>query len=165
MNYPGFNTMGTSNIYPQSGQNTNVYPQALTTPIPQSVSITPFNWVQGEAGAKAYPVAPNTTVELWDSESDTIYIKSADRTGMPSIKVLDYRVRNEAHNGSNSVLNTSSEEIITREDLEELRGEIETIKGKIENMKPCDCGNKSHELGRKSHERATNNLVKGGNKK
>lgn len=50
-------------------------------------------WVQGEAGAKSYLVAPNTTVQLWDSESQTIYLKSADAAGMPSIKTLDYTIR------------------------------------------------------------------------
>ena len=51
-------------------------------------------WVQGEAGAKSYMVAPNTTVQLWDSEAQTIYLKSADASGMPSMKVLDYTIRN-----------------------------------------------------------------------
>ena len=31
-------------------------------------------WVQGEAGAKSYLVAPNTTVQLWDSETQKIYL-------------------------------------------------------------------------------------------
>lgn len=53
-------------------------------------------WVQGEAGAKSYLVAPNTTVQLWDSERQTIYLKSADGSGMPSIKVLDYKIREAA---------------------------------------------------------------------
>ncbi len=51
-------------------------------------------WVQGLAGAKSYLVAPNTTVQLWDSESQTIYLKSADMMGMPTIKILDYTIRN-----------------------------------------------------------------------
>ena len=50
-------------------------------------------WVQGEAGAKSYLVAPNTTVQLWDSEDQVIYLKSADASGMPSMKVLDYKIR------------------------------------------------------------------------
>lgn len=50
-------------------------------------------WVSGEAGAKAYMVAPNNTVQLWDSEAQVIYLKSADASGMPSIKVLDYTIR------------------------------------------------------------------------
>lgn len=50
-------------------------------------------WVQGEAGAKSYLVAPNTTVQLWDSEAQVIYLKSADASGMPSMKILDYTIR------------------------------------------------------------------------
>ena len=50
-------------------------------------------WVQGEAGAKSYLVAPNTTVQLWDSEDQVIYLKSADASGMPSMKILDYKIR------------------------------------------------------------------------
>ena len=50
-------------------------------------------WVSGEAGAKAYLVAPNNTVQLWDSESQTIYLKSADGSGMPTMKILDYTIR------------------------------------------------------------------------
>ena len=52
-------------------------------------------WVQGEAGAKSYLVAPNNTVALWDSEKKVIYLKSADGSGMPSMKVLDYKIRGE----------------------------------------------------------------------
>lgn len=53
-------------------------------------------WVSGEAGAKAYLVAPNNTVQLWDSEAQTIYLKSADASGMPTMKVLDYTIRNSS---------------------------------------------------------------------
>lgn len=51
--------------------------------------------IQGEAAAKSYLVAPNSTVQLWDTDAGTIYIKSADASGMPSMKVLDYTVRGE----------------------------------------------------------------------
>ena len=47
-------------------------------------------WVQSEAGAKAFLVAPNTTVVLWDTESPTIYVKSADMNGVPSMRILDF---------------------------------------------------------------------------
>ena len=50
-------------------------------------------WVQGLQGAKSFLVAPNTTVQLWDTEAQSIYLKSADASGMPSIKILDYKVR------------------------------------------------------------------------
>lgn len=53
-------------------------------------------WVQGEAGAKSYLIAPNTTVQLWDSEAQVIYLKSADASGMPSMKIIDYTIRDAA---------------------------------------------------------------------
>ena len=37
-------------------------------------------WVQGEAGAKSYLVAPNTSVLLMDSENSNFYIKTTDGT-------------------------------------------------------------------------------------
>ena len=52
--------------------------------------------IQGEASAKSYLVAPNSTVQLWDMDSGVIYIKSADASGMPSMKILDFTVRGEA---------------------------------------------------------------------
>lgn len=53
-------------------------------------------WVQGEGGAKSYLVAPNTTQDLWDSERPVIYVKSADASGMPTMKIIDYKVRESA---------------------------------------------------------------------
>ena len=82
----------------QMMQNTQPMQQATQPQTPQSNSII---WVQGEAGAKSYLVAPNNTVQLWDSESQTIYLKSADASGMPSMKILDYTIRETNRNPSN----------------------------------------------------------------
>ena len=57
-------------------------------------------WVSGEAGARGYPVAPNTTIQLWDSDENVIYIKSADASGMPSMKILDYTIRDNPSHGN-----------------------------------------------------------------
>lgn len=52
-------------------------------------------WVQGEAAAKSYSdIPPNTTLPLWDSENDTVYLKYVDAVGRPSMTILDYKVRN-----------------------------------------------------------------------
>lgn len=40
-------------------------------------------WVQGKAGAQSYPVARGTTLPLFDSEGDFLYIKSVDENGIP----------------------------------------------------------------------------------
>ena len=79
--------------YPQMYYQPQYQPQ-----IPQQPPAQQNNgiiWVQGEAGAKSFLVAPNTTVQLWDSESQCIYLKSADASGMPSMKILDYTIRNQ----------------------------------------------------------------------
>jgi hypothetical protein len=76
-------------IYPQ-------YQQPVQPPVQQPQQNQGIIWVQGEAGAKSYLVAPNSTVQLWDSESKTIFLKSADASGMPSMKILDYTIRGES---------------------------------------------------------------------
>lgn len=96
--------MAYNNYFPVGYQQQQYYPQQQQyTPIPQQQQMasqqsqpqtnSSIIWVQGEAGAKSYLVAPNTTVQLWDSENQTIYLKSADGSGMPSMKVLDYKIR------------------------------------------------------------------------
>lgn len=78
--------------------NYPMYPQQYQPPVMQNQGNqqTGLNWVQGEAAAKAYLVAPGCTVQLWDSEEKVIYLKSADASGMPSMKVLDYTIRGDA---------------------------------------------------------------------
>lgn len=91
-------------------------------------------WVQGEAGAKSYLVAPNTTVQLWDSESQTIYLKSADASGMPSMKIIDYTVRGtETQNNAFSV---NDKQFISRDEFDVLKGEIDGLKSEINKLKP-----------------------------
>lgn len=88
-------------------------------------------WVQGEASAKSYPVAPNSSVPLWDSEANVIYIKSADMSGMPSLKVLDYTIRD---NQAKSVEPIPSMEFATKKELDSLKGEINSLRSKLEHM-------------------------------
>lgn len=62
------------------------YPNIPTTPQPNNT----FNWVQGEAGAKSYPVAPGNRVALFDSENPVVYIKEVDLYGKPTeFKIYD----------------------------------------------------------------------------
>lgn len=86
MAYNGFPATYQPMYYPQQYQ-----PQMPQQPAQQNSG--GIIWVSGEAGAKAYLVAPNTTVQLWDSEENVIYIKTADNSGMPSMKILDYTIR------------------------------------------------------------------------
>lgn len=51
---------------------------------------TGINWVQGEAGARAWMVAPGSQVLLMDSEAQRFYIKAADSAGMPTMKTYEF---------------------------------------------------------------------------
>lgn len=69
-------------------------PQTYQQPQPQVQQATGDEriYVQGEVGAKAYLVAPGNTVTLWDSERQTIYLKTVSPTGIPSMQCLNYTV-------------------------------------------------------------------------
>lgn len=72
-------------------------------------------WVQGEAGAKSYLVAPNTSVDLWDSEKQLIYVKSADASGMPTMRTIEYSFQD----------NAQTPQFVTHDELESFRNYIE----------------------------------------
>ena len=80
------------NYYGNPAQNRQ-YPQQYQQPVVQpQQSGNGLIWVQGEAGAKSYLVAPGNTVMLMDSESERFYIKSADASGMPlPLRVFAYQ--------------------------------------------------------------------------
>ena len=108
-----------------------LYPNNFQAPVnvqnaPQSnfVNNTGIIWVQGESGAKSYLVAPNTTVPLWDSEEKVIYLKSADASGMPSMKIIDYTIRND---GTLLPKETEKNDFVTHDEFEKFKSEIEKM--------------------------------------
>ena len=113
-------------------------------------------WVQGEAGAKSYMVAPNNTVQLWDSESQTIYLKSADASGMPSMRILDYTIRSNASQMPSNAFSAQSSNIPTREELEALKSRIDGLQSQFENafknIKNQNREDSRHELSGGNHE-------------
>ena len=96
----------------------------------QAQQQTGIIWVQGEAGAKSYLVAPNSTVQLWDSERQTIYLKSADASGMPSIKTLDYTIREIPSNLRSDAIDDKTK-YVTQDDLKPLYAQISALKKQI----------------------------------
>lgn len=108
MYYPQYNGYNPSQMQnQQQAQNNNII------------------WVCGEAGAKSYLVAPNSTVQLWDSESQTIYLKSADASGMPSMRVIDYTIRD---NTPQSVPVASKSDFATKDDIILIQKQIDELK-------------------------------------
>lgn len=121
------------NYFPQNYQMPAYYPQVQQPQMqtqPQQTN-TDIKWVQGEAAAKSYPVAPNTSVTLWDQESQTIYIKSADMSGMQSIRILDYTFRDSVPQGK-AVL--AQNEFAKQSDVDYLKEEIEALRTKFGEM-------------------------------
>ena len=99
-------------------------------PIQQTVSNIPITtnqssgagiiWVQGEAGAKAYPVAPGNSVLLMDSESECFYIKSTDASGIPMpLRSFTYTEVVQTQSSHESKSDTS--QFVTRQEFEELK--------------------------------------------
>ena len=98
-------------------------------------------WVQGEAGAKAYFVAANATVVLWDTESPTLYIKSADATGKPlemDIIDLSRRSKNIATMPQNPTTEhkcTCGDKFVLKNDFKALQDEFEALREELEELK------------------------------
>ena len=87
-------------------------------------------YVQGEAAAKAYPVAPGQFVVLIDTELPVIYTKTTDQFGRPlPIRILDYveRVENPPEQVNNYV---------SKSDFDNFKNEIkEMLKPRQNNYK------------------------------
>lgn len=100
-----------NNYYPYQQQYHPQYPQQQENGI---------IWVQGEAAARAYMVAPGRSVMLLDADSNTFYIKSADTSGMPQpLRIFDYTERaiTQAVEPTANEIDTS--QFVTRKELEE----------------------------------------------
>ena len=71
-------------------------------------------WVQGIEGAKAHPVAAGQAVLLMDSDANCLYLKSADATGMPMLRIFDYTERTSTPQPQNADMS----DFLTKEDAE-----------------------------------------------
>lgn len=82
-------------------------------------------WVQGETGAKSYLVAPNQSVLLMDSESNTFYIKSSDTSGMPlPLRVFDYTERTSGQQTPSQESAIDPKKFVTHEEFEKFKNEV-----------------------------------------
>lgn len=87
----------------------------------QNTQLNTFQWVQGQAGAEAYPVAPGTNVILMDSLAPVIYYKSADSTGryLP-MKTYDLVERTEPVQGPNEAPSIDTSAFVKRDEIDSL---------------------------------------------
>ena len=74
--------------------------------------------VNGIDGAKTYQMPANSTVALFDSNEDIMYIKTTDGAGFPSIRTFNFVEikQNEKSSGS--------QDYISRQEFEEFKKEL-----------------------------------------
>lgn len=127
--------------YQQMPMQQNIPTQQMQMPIPPT-SQKPSNeliWVQGLEGAKGFLVAPNNTVVLWDTENPVIYVKSADASGIPSMRVLDFKERNgnSQNNNENAPKThecTCGNKFATKEQINDLKAKLDDLTAKYEEL-------------------------------
>lgn len=132
------------NYFPATYQQ--YYPQQNYTQNyqPQQSGIT---WVDGVSSAKAYPVANGTSILLMDSNENAFYIKSADQSGMPSIRIFDYSERTVTQGQQPQVAQVAepvseAPEIdlsiyVTKEELKKVASDIEKKIETLSSPKPA----------------------------
>lgn len=123
--------MAYNNVFPVGYQPAQMYyPQQMQQP--QQPQDSDIKWVLGEAGAKSWFVPPGKTVALWDSETQTIYLKSADPVGIPSIRILDYTIRDSEPQRQTPL--SPQVDYATKEDVGMLQGELNNLRDEINRM-------------------------------
>ncbi len=110
-----------------------IMPIQNTQPNPAPVQSGSLVWIQGEQAAKSYLVAPNSSVVLFDSESQSIYIKSADASGMPSMKILDYTIRDTANPVVSPVENNNTS-YATKDEIKAVSDQITALRERVDGL-------------------------------
>ena len=101
------------------GQNQFYNPQMMNpTPVQPQEQTQSLIRVNGIDGAKAYQMPANSTVALFDSNEDVMYVKSTDGAGFPSIRTFEFTEKLNVEGKSPDV------EYISREEFEEFKKEL-----------------------------------------
>ena len=104
-------------------QQMQAIPPMPQNPLPQSG----VQWVSGEQGARSWMVAPNAAVALWDSTAPTVYLKQADASGKPTLKVYDLVERLAS---APDAQKAPAAEYVTRKEFDALAALVSEMKGK-----------------------------------
>lgn len=107
----------------QQPQMQSQIPQALQNPVAQSG----VQWVNGEQEARNWMIAPNAAVALWDSSAPTVYLKQADASGKPTLKVYDLVERLAS---APDAQKAPAAEYVTRKEFDALAALVSEMKGK-----------------------------------
>ena len=105
----------------QQPMQTPAQMQPVQQPQTQGQSII---WVQNQQEAYNYLVAPNSAVALWDSNSPVIYLKQADASGKPTVKVYDLVERTIQHA---QTAQQPAPDYVTRQEFAALQARIDAL--------------------------------------
>lgn len=123
------------------GQFNQQYQQPMSQQIQQApIQTQPTNdflWVLNENEATSYPVAPNNTVTLWDKNLPTIYIKSVNAQGVPSMRILDFteRAATASKTASTDSFN-SHNNFVTLDSFNALEAKFSALESKVDELRP-----------------------------
>lgn len=124
---------GSAGYYPAN--YSPFYPVQASPQMPQQNQQASGNgptWIQGgESTAKAWYVPPGGTVDLWDSEENVIYLKTVDLSGKPTLKYIDYVVRDQ-QNPQNA--EQAKVDYATREELAALSRSIKDLRDEVDGL-------------------------------
>lgn len=102
--------------------------QPAPPPVPQNpVATGGVQWVSSEQEARGYLIAPNSAVALWDSTAPTVYLKQADASGKPTLKIYDLVERAET---ASNAPQKPGVEFVTRKEFDALAALVGELKGK-----------------------------------
>ena len=134
--YTSYQNPWQQNYYP-------MYQPQQQQPIPQ-VPQQPYNpvanqsgiiWVSGAMEAQSYPLAPNNAVALWSRDGKTIFLKQADATGKPSMKVYDLVERAESVSDGVSDADSKQPAYATKDELKAVVDAVRGIDSYVYSMK------------------------------
>lgn len=101
--------------------------QPMAQPVQQNpIAQGGVQWVSGEQEARGYLIAPNSAVALWDSTAPTVYLKQADASGKPTLKIYDLVERTEA---ASAVPQAKTPDYVTRDEFDRLAALVGELKG------------------------------------
>lgn len=100
-------------------------------PAPQNpVAQGGVQWVNGEQEARNWMIAPNAAVALWDSTAPTVYLKQADASGKPSLKIYDL-VERTSNPATQTAASESNSMAALKSEVEQLKSELRELKEKM----------------------------------
>lgn len=100
--------------YQQNYQPLGVYYQQQQHQIPSGAGII---WVSGIQEAQMFPVAPNNAVALWENSGKVLYLKTADATGKPTLRIYDLVERTEMPSNASAVQDDKIPDYATKDEI------------------------------------------------